>query len=291
MLLSKHENRPIAHIFIEEGGSIMKNSKLIISGLILVVVIVLFIFSGTTVASGYRGVLLQLGAVKPTILTEGFHFKIPFIQNVEQVEVRVQKEESSQTAASKDLQMVTANVAVNYSVDTGAVNKLYQEIGPDYRARIVDPAIAASLKAVTAQYTAEELISKRPEVSAQVKDMLAKKLTKYYMILEDINIKEFAFSEEFNKAIELKQTAEQNALKAQRDLERIKIEAQQQITQAGAEAEALRLKKQEVTPELIQLKQIEVQEKALEKWDGRLPSVTGGATPFIDLSGATAEKK
>jgi regulator of protease activity HflC (stomatin/prohibitin superfamily) len=105
------------------------------------------------------------------------------------------------------------------------------------------------------------------------------------MILEDINIKEFAFSDEFNKAIESKQTAEQNALRAKRDLERIKIEAEQKVAQAGAEAEALRLKKQEVTPELIQLKQIEVQEKALEKWDGRLPSVTGGATPFIDVEG------
>jgi regulator of protease activity HflC (stomatin/prohibitin superfamily) len=115
--------------------------------------------------------------------------------------------------------------------------------------------------------------------------MLGKKLTKYYMKLEDINIKEFAFSEEFNKAIEAKQTAEQNALKAKRDLERVKIEAQQQVTQAQAEAQALKLKKLEVTPELIQLKQIEVQEKALEKWDGKLPSVTGGATPFIDISG------
>ncbi|MCH6265046.1 prohibitin family protein [Neobacillus citreus] len=263
----------------------MNYGKYIISGVILVLVIVLFIFSSTKVESGHRGVLLQLGAVKPTILTEGFHFKIPFIQNVEQIEVRVQKEESSQSAASKDLQMVTTKVAVNYSVDPGAVNKLFQEIGLDYRTRIVEPAIAESLKAITAQYTAEELISKRPEVSAKVKEMLDKKLTKYYMLLEDINIKEFAFSEEFNKAIELKQTAEQNALKAQRDLDRIKIEAEQQVTQAQAEAESLKLKKEEVTPELIQLKQIEVQEKALEKWDGRLPSVTGGATPFIDLSG------
>ncbi len=263
----------------------MKYAKFASAGLIAVVVLILIFSSFTTVASGYRGVLLQLGAVKPTILSEGFHFKVPFIQTVQPMEVRVQKEESSQSAASKDLQMVTTKVAVNFSVDPEAVNKLYQEIGMDYRSRIVDPAVAESLKAVTAQYTAEELISRRPEVSAQVKDILSKKLTKYYMKLEDINIKEFAFSEEFNKAIEQKQTAEQNALKAQRDLERIKIEAQQQITQAGAEAEALKLKKQEVTPELIQLKQIEVQEKALEKWDGRLPSVTGGATPFVDLSG------
>ncbi|WHY85637.1 prohibitin family protein [Neobacillus novalis] len=267
----------------------MKYMKSIISGLIAIVILVVIFASVTTVASGNRGVLLQLGAVKPTILTEGFHFKIPFIQTVQLIEVRVQKEESSQTAASKDLQIVTTNVAVNYSVNPDAVNKLYQEIGLDYRSRIVDPAIAESLKAITAQYTAEELISKRPEVSAKVKDMLGKKLTKYFMILEDINIKEFAFSEEFNKAIESKQTAEQNALRAQRDLERIKIEAEQKIAQAGAEAEALRLKKQEVTAELIQLKQIEVQEKALEKWDGRLPSVTGGATPFIDLNGLTTK--
>jgi regulator of protease activity HflC (stomatin/prohibitin superfamily) len=263
----------------------MNYTKSIISGIIALVIIVVGFFSSTSVDSGYRGVLLQLGAVKPTILTEGFHFKLPFIQTVQPIEVRVQKEESSQTAASKDLQMVTAMVAVNYSADPEAVNKLYQEIGLDYRTRIVDPAIAESLKAITAQYTAEELISKRPEVSAKVKDMLASKLTKYYMILEDINIKEFAFSDEFNKAIESKQTAEQNALRAKRDLERIKIEAEQKVAQAGAEAEALRLKKQEVTPELIQLKQIEVQEKALEKWDGRLPSVTGGATPFIDVEG------
>lgn len=262
----------------------VKYTKFILSGIITVVALVLVFSSLTTVSSGNRGVLLQLGAVKPTILTEGLHFKIPFIQSVQQIEVRVQKEESSQSAASKDLQIVTTKVAVNYSVDPVAVNKLYQEIGLDFRSRIVDPAIAESLKAVTAQYTAEELISKRPEVSSQVKDMLSKKLTKYYMKLEDINIKEFAFSDEFNKAIEAKQTAEQNALKAQRDLDRIKIEAQQQVAKAGAEAEALKLKKQEVTAELIQLKQIEVQEKALEKWDGKLPNVTGGATPFIDIN-------
>jgi regulator of protease activity HflC (stomatin/prohibitin superfamily) len=265
----------------------MKYTKYFVSGIVAIVVLVVVFSSVTTVQSGYRGVVLQLGAVKPTIFSEGFHFKAPFIQSVQPIEVRVQKEESSQTAASKDLQIVTTKVAVNYSVDPEAVNKLYQDIGLDYRSRIVDPAIAESLKAITAQYTAEELISKRPEVSSQVKDMLAKKLTKYYMKLEDINIKEFAFSDEFNKAIESKQTAEQNALKAKRDLERIKIEAQQSVTQAEAEAQSLKLKKQEVTPELIQLKQIEVQEKALEKWDGHLPSVTGGATPFIDLSGVS----
>jgi regulator of protease activity HflC (stomatin/prohibitin superfamily) len=265
----------------------MKKSQLITLGAVAGIIIILSLFSIRTVEAGHRGVLLQLGEVKPTILDEGLHFVVPFIQQVQTMEVRVQKEESSQTAASKDLQIVTANVAVNFSVDPEAVNKLYQEIGLDYKGRIIDPAIAEALKAVTAQYTAEEMISKRPEVSAKVKDMLEEKLTKYFMILEEINIKEFAFSEEFNKAIEQKQTAEQNALKATRDLERIKIEAEQQIAQAHAEAEALRLKKAEVTPELIKLKEIEVQEKALQKWDGKLPSVTGGATPFIDVNGVS----
>jgi regulator of protease activity HflC (stomatin/prohibitin superfamily) len=107
----------------------MKYRKSIVGGFIAIVILAVVFFSTTTVAAGNRGVLLQLGAVKATILSEGFHFKLPFIQNVQQVEVRVQKEESSQTAASKDLQMVTANVAVNYSVDPEAVNTLYQEVG------------------------------------------------------------------------------------------------------------------------------------------------------------------
>lgn len=163
----------------------MKYSKYVLGVVFVMVVIILVFSSVTTVSSGYRGVLLQMGAVKPVILSEGLHFKVPFIQTVQPIEVRVQKEENSQTAASKDMQNVTTKVAVNYSVDPNAVNKLYQEIGLDYRSRIVDPAIAESLKAVTAQYTAEELISKRPEVSAQVKEMLSKKLNKYYMKLED----------------------------------------------------------------------------------------------------------
>src|SRR5690606_1572799 len=155
------------------------------------------------------------------------------------------------------------------------VNTLYQNVGLDYKNRIVDPAISESLKAVTAQYTAEDLISKRSEVSAKVKETLMAKLGQYNMVLDEINITEFKFSEEFDRAIEQKQIAEQQALKAKLDLERVKVEKEQEITRAEAQAEALRLQKQEVTPELIQLRQIEAQLKAIEKWDGRLPSVTG----------------
>jgi regulator of protease activity HflC (stomatin/prohibitin superfamily) len=258
-------------------------SKGIIGLVIVVLVAVLAIQSFTIVQAGHRGVVLQLGAVQPKVLEEGLHFKIPFIQTVLPIEVRVQKAESSQVSASRDLQTVTTTLAVNYHLDGTTINNLYQNVGMEYRARIVDPAIGESLKAVTAQYTAEELISKRSEVSAKVKEVLATKLSLYNVVLDDINITEFKFSEEFNRAIEQKQIAEQQALKSKLDLDRIKIEKEQEITRAQAQAEALRLQKQEVTPELIELRQIEAQLKAIEKWDGKLPNVTGGATPFINV--------
>lgn len=258
-------------------------SKWIVAGILLVVLLIVAFRSFTIVEAGHRGIVLQLGAVQPQVLTEGLHVIVPFIQTVVPVEVRVQKAESSQVSASRDLQTVTTTVAVNYHLNGNTVNTLYQNVGLEYRARIVDPAISESLKAVTAQYTAEDLISKRSEVSAQVKETLTNKLAQYNMVLDEINITEFKFSAEFDNAIEQKQIAEQQALKSKLDLERIKIEKEQEITRAQAQAEALRLQKQEVTAELIQLRQIEAQLKAIEKWDGHLPNVTGGAVPFINV--------
>ncbi|WP_238392498.1 prohibitin family protein [Paenibacillus antri] len=258
-------------------------SRVAIGVLIVIVLVVVGFRSFTIVEAGHRGIVLQLGAVQPQVLSEGLHFVVPFIQTVVPVEVRVQKAESSQVSASRDLQTVTTTLAVNYHLEGGSVNNLYQNVGLEYRARIVDPAISEALKAVTAQYTAEDLISKRSEVSAKVKEALTAKLGLYNMILDEINITEFKFSEEFDRAIEQKQIAEQQALKSKLDLERIKIEKEQEITRAQAQAEALRLQKQEVTPELIELRQIEAQLKAIEKWNGQLPNVTGGATPFINV--------
>lgn len=257
--------------------------KLIGTILILVVLVLLGSQSFTIIQAGHSGVVLQLGAVQPNVLQEGMHFKIPFIQTVVPMEVRVQKSEMSQTSASRDLQTVSTTIAVNHHLDAEHVNKLYQQVGLEYGSRIVDPAIAEAFKAVTAQYTAEELISKRSEVSQKVKEALQQKLSTYNIILDEINIREFTFSDEFNRAIESKQVAEQQALKSKLDLERIKIEKEQEITRAEAQAQALRLQKQEVTPELIQLRQIEAQLEAIRKWDGKLPNVTGGATPFIDV--------
>ncbi|MFM1652625.1 prohibitin family protein [Brevibacillus sp. B_LB10_24] len=257
--------------------------KMIITIIVALLAGLLIFQSVTIIQAGHRGVVLQLGAVQPQVFDEGLHFKIPFAQTVIPMEVRVQKSESSQTSASRDLQTVATTIAVNHHLDANNVNKLYQEVGMDYTARIVDPAIAEALKAVTAQYTAEELISKRPEVSTKVKELLKEKLSAYHILLDEINIREFKFSEEFDRSIEAKQIAEQQALKSKLDLERIKIEKEQEITKAQAQAEALRLQKQEVTPELIQLRQIEAQLEAIRRWDGKLPNVTGGAMPFINV--------
>lgn len=265
-------------------NSFKQGGKWLVTILVIAVIALLGTQSFAIISAGHSGIVLQLGAVQPKVLQEGLHFKIPFIQTVIPIEVRVQKSETSQTSASRDLQTVSTTIAVNHHLDANSVNKLYQQVGLDYNSRIVDPAIAEALKAVTAQYTAEELISKRSEVSGKVKDLLTQKLSAYYIVLDEINIREFTFSEEFNRAIESKQIAEQQALKSKLDLERIKIEKEQEITKAQAQAEALRLQKQEVTPELIQLRQIEAQLEAIRKWDGKMPNVTGGAMPFIDVS-------
>jgi len=243
------------------------------------------------IPAGHSGVVLKLQEVQGKVLPEGLHPKLPFVETIVPIEVRIQKSESTQTSASKDLQNVTTTLAVNYSLHPSTVNRLYKDVGLDYRARIVEPAISEALKAVTAKYTAEQLITKRPQVSLEVQELLTKKLTKYNIKLDEISITEFKFSASFNESIEAKQIAEQESIRAERVLDKVKIEAEQKVTQAKAEAESLKLKKQEVTPELVRLKEIEVQEKSLDiqekaikAWNGQLPSVTGGATPFIDIS-------
>ena len=145
------------------------------------------------------------------------------------------------------------------------------------------------VKAVTASYTAVELITQRERVRGEIKAQLKERLVGYNIFVDDFSIINFKFSQQFTQAIESKQTAEQFALKAQRDLERIKIEAEQKVAQAQAEAEALRLQKANITPELVKLRQIEATIKAIEKWDGHMPQVTGGTIPFIDVK--TIEKQ
>lgn len=254
----------------------------IIIGAILVVF--LFLSPFVQVGAGERGVVLNFGAVQDTVLNEGLHFRMPIMQKIAIMDVKVQKAVTDATSASADLQDVTSSVALNYHVVPDKANVVYQTIGVEFKERIIDPAIQEVMKAVSARYTAEELITKRAAVSEAMRANLAERLLPNNIAVDAVSIVAFSFSKVFTEAIESKQTAEQLALKAKRDLDRIKIEAEQTITAAKAEAEALRLQKANISTDLIELRKIEANLKAIEKWNGILPQVTGGgAIPFIGV--------
>ena len=276
-----------------DGGSGGKMAGLVklavigVAALILVLVLNPFVIVGP----GERGVVMNFGAVQPDVLGEGLHLRVPIMQKVVLMDVKVQKEQVDADAASKDLQDTSSTVALNFHIDPDRANDVYQQIGWAFSDRVIAPAMQEAMKSVTAGYTAMELITQREKVRNEVRAQLRERLATYNIIVDDFSIVNFSFSPQFTQAIESKQTAEQLALKAQRDLERIRIEAEQKVTQARAEAEALRLQKQEVTQQLVALRQIEVQQKAIEKWDGRMPQVTGGALPFIDVADLGAARR
>lgn len=261
----------------------MNTQKIAIYASVAFIVFVIAFSSMTIVPYGNVGVTKTLGKLGDGILTEGIQFKKPFIEDVIMVNVQLQKLELNVSASSKDLQPVKTHIALNYGVSEYSASHLLKSIGIGYEEKVIAPTMNEVFKAVIARYSAEELISKRDIVSAEIREGLTKRLKSYGLNVAEINIVSFEFSEAFNNSIEAKQVAAQKAIQAKNDLQRVQIEAEQRIAQAKAEAESLKLKKQEVTPELVQLKQIEVQEKALDKWDGKLPTVTGGAMPFIDL--------
>jgi len=265
-------------------GLLSKNqwkSLIIAVGLI----IALFAFKPwVQVGPGERGIVLNFGAVQDVVLGEGLHFKIPVVQKVILMDVKIQKAKTDAASSSSDLQDVNLSVALNYHIIPDKANLVYQTIGVEFKERIIDPTIQEVMKAVSARYTAEQLITERPAVSREMQEGLTKKLLASNISVDAFAIINFRFSATFTEAIEAKQTAEQNALKAKRDLDRIKVEAQQTIAAATAEAEALRLQKMNISPDLIELRKIEANLTAIKKWNGILPQVTGGAVPFIGVS-------
>lgn len=252
--------------------------KIAIIAVCAVLVIGVAISCFTVVSAGHTGVVLTFGAVEDTVLEEGLHFKIPFIQSVVQMNNRTQKIETEGSSSSKDLQIISYVVAVNYHVNDDSSATLYQNVGIDYGSVVIIPAIQESIKAVTAQYTAEELITKRQTVGEQIKDALSEKINQYGITVEIFNIVDFDFSEEFNAAVEAKQTAQQNALKAEQDLARIEVEAQQKITQAEAEAESIKLIQDALAESPDYVDYIK-----WSKWDGKLPTVMGDSDILLSM--------
>ncbi len=250
------------------------------------VVFVFFLFfilssSFAIIGPGERGILITLGKVEDKILGEGLSFKKPFVQEVQKMDVKTHKKEVSESAASRDLQIVQAVVAVNYNLDPMTVNKLYQEVGRSYENRIIDPSTHESVKAVAARYTAEELVTKREEVREDMEMLLRENLLEEGILVTELSIVNFDFSASFNDAIEAKVTAEQNALAAKNKLEQVKFEAQQRIEQAQGEAEAIKIQVEAINEqggaEYVNL-------KAIEKWDGVLPKqMLSSVVPFVNI--------
>jgi regulator of protease activity HflC (stomatin/prohibitin superfamily) len=264
------------------------------------------IFSAMTVIvqSGNVGVITTLGAVQPNALPEGFHFRKPFIDSVQQIDIRLTASHAQATAASKDLQSVTTQVTMQYSLNGALAPQIYQRIGllSKVSASLVEPAIQECVKGVTAKFTAEELVTKRELVKQQIQDALShfinntlrEKGLENAVNIANLAITDFNFSPEFNRAIEAKVKAEQMALQAKNEkimrVTQAEASAEERTLAASAEAfstevqskaradaiqrEALALKQ---SPEIIQL-------RSIEKWDGVLPRISGGGVvPFLNV--------
>lgn len=251
--------------------------------ILLLIVAILPIY---VVGVGHRAVEFnKISGLKEEVYEEGLHWKIPIIESVHKFDVRTVKGEMTASAASKDLQIVKTEIALNYKLQEDSVWRLYQEVGKDFESRIIAPAIQEAVKAVTAEYTAEELITKRPEVGMKIQDILTERLGDFYITVQKMSIVNFDFSDEFNKAIEAKQEAEQLALKAEQDLRRVEFEAAQELAIKQAEAEGLRLQKDQITKELIELRRVEMQLKWVEQWNGVMPTfMMSGNSPDMLLN-------
>lgn len=237
----------------------------IIGGLVLLALIIA-LAPYTVVEAGQRAVVTRLGAVDRT-LDSGIHWKTPFVEDVVIYDTRVQKEEATASAASFDLQTVTAVVAVNYSIDPTSIADTYARIGTQevIKTKVIDPAVQEVVKAATAKYKADELLTKRAEVTDTIQVALVQRLQPYNLIITNVSIVNFDFSSGFNQAIEAKVTAQQQALKAENDLARIQFEAQQTIETAKAQAESIRIQAQAINSQggadYVELQKI-------NKWNG-----------------------
>lgn len=242
----------------------------------------------TIVGAGERGVVMQFGKVQDVVLDEGIHPIVPVVTSVKRLSVRVQKNDINARAASKDLQDVTTDVALNWHVDPAKVNRVFQQVGDEEQIvnGIITPAVAEVLKAATAKKNVEEILTKRTELKEEIDVALKTRLERYGLVLDDVSLVNFAFSPEFNKAIEAKQIAEQEAKQAEFVALKAKKEAEADVNRARGQAEAQRLQRTTLTADLLQ-------KQAIEKWDGKFPMVMGnnGALPFINLQPAEETSK
>ena len=276
------------------GRDLVTSSKklVIIAALVTFIVIILVISESVVIVqAGHRGVVLYLGAVENRVLGEGVHFVIPFAEQVIPLEVRTLKYQAEASAASNDLQQVQTVIALNYHLNPADVNKVYQQLGPDYADRVIAPTIQESVKASVAKYNAEELITKRAIVKDVIANTIRNSLSAKDIVVETIFITDFKFSDAFSNQVEDKVVAFQKYLTELNNLRGIQVVANQIVVQAQAQAKANIAKASGesqaikiITSQLRQDPQY-LQWQAINRWNGQLPFSLGGqgAVPFFQL--------
>ncbi len=261
--------------------SINFDGKKILWVIIALAVVLVAMGSYFTVPAGSVAVKLRFGKIVGSY-TEGLHLKLPLVDTVEKFSVRIKKDSFETEAFSKDLQSVGLTLAINHRILPETIISVYRNLGPDYTNTVLRPAVEEWTKAVLAKYSAESVISNRVQVAKELDEILKEKMAEKQVVISDVAITNFEFSPQFLKAVEEKQIAEQEAKRATNLVEKVKKEAEQKILQAQAEAQSLRLQREVVSDNLIRLRQVEAQLKAIEKWDGRMPTyMAGDQMPFV----------
>jgi len=268
-----------------------KNPRPRTVGIIVLLVILLIIGWSTfvIVPAGHRGVVLFWGSVEKRIMGEGLNFMVPVAERVIKVDVKVQPHPFKEIdASSKEYQNVKMTGMMNFHIDPAYVNDLYQKVGLDFADKVIDPAFNDFVKEVVPTYPIGEILPKREEIRKRAMTKLGENLSRYHIIVDDIYFANIRFSPEYEGAIEAKQVAQQQVETQRQVLAQREIEAQQKVATAKGEAESILVVAQgqakandalsrSITPILVQY-------KGIEKWNGILPQVSGGAIPFIDLS-------
>ena len=271
-----------------------KMKNLTILGVVVFVIIAAIGLSVSVVPVGHTGIMLTMGRVQDTPLDEGVNFKVPFIQRIVTMDNRIQKMEISTEAFSRDIQTVSATLAVNYKVSKVQTFSLYKNVGLNFETILIVPATHEALKSVSAQYTAEELISARQRVSEQVMMLLNEKTGINGIDITAFNIIDFDFSNEYIKAVEDKQVAEQRKKQAdienQTAIEKAKAEAERVKIESQGQADALRIeaagRAESYSLQNEALSELNIQMEYINKWNGRLPQIqSGGSSLIYDLSG------
>jgi regulator of protease activity HflC (stomatin/prohibitin superfamily) len=259
-------------------------------GILIVFIIIFIVLWGTfvIVPAGHRGIALWWGSVEKRIMGEGLNFKVPIAENVIKVDVKVQPHPFKEIdASSKEYQMVRMTGMMNFHLDPAYVNDLYQKVGLDFADKVIDPAFNDFVKEVVPTYPIGEILPKREEIRQRAMKKLGDNLARYHIIVDDIYFANIQFSPEYAGAIEAKQVAQQQVETQKQVLAQREIEAQQKVATAKGEAESILVVAQGQAKANDALSRsispILVQYKGIEKWNGILPQVSGGAVPLIDL--------